>query len=193
MGGGGGGRPHPHPHPQPIANKCCCGGCLRVQVAAHVLNLQLQLALSALGGALERNAPHNTSQQPPVPSPLETQKAKPTPKTPNPTAYHTLKFMCSRKCAVPLFLSVSYRLPLLMYTPTVAVSPWPPCHTHTQSATSKTACQESPASHKTPAVRHLSSATEPRVRDMRHGQANKRAKHQIQQEHRCIQEGAKGL
>ena len=38
-----------------------------------------------------------------------------------------LKFMCSRKCATPLLAAVSYRLPASMYTPTVAVSPWPPC------------------------------------------------------------------
>ena len=33
--------------------------------------------------------------------------------------------MCSRKCAVPDVSAVSLRLPELMYTPTVAVSPWP--------------------------------------------------------------------
>jgi hypothetical protein len=34
-----------------------------------------------------------------------------------------LKAMCSRKCATPLFSSVSYREPVSIHTPTVAVSP----------------------------------------------------------------------
>lgn len=42
-------------------------------------------------------------------------------------ASQTLNVMCSRKCAVPLVSALSYRLPASMKTPTVAVSPWPPC------------------------------------------------------------------
>ena len=38
-----------------------------------------------------------------------------------------LKVMCSRKCAVPEVAAVSLRLPELIKTPTVAVSPWPLC------------------------------------------------------------------
>jgi hypothetical protein len=33
-----------------------------------------------------------------------------------------LKAMCSKKCALPLLASVSYRLPASIHTPTVAVS-----------------------------------------------------------------------
>jgi len=38
-----------------------------------------------------------------------------------------LKVRCSRKCATPDVPAVSYREPASMKTPTVAVSPWPPC------------------------------------------------------------------
>jgi len=82
-----------------------CGGrtyrCVGVQVAAHVLNLELQLLLRALlgslGGGLASVRMHWHGQ------------------------LGTLKARCSRKCAVPLVLSVSARLPASIHTPTVDV------------------------------------------------------------------------
>lgn len=72
-----------------------------VQVAAHVLNLELQLLLGALLGALGQQLASACIRRR--------------------GGRHTLKARCSRKCAVPLVLSVSAREPASIHTPTVDV------------------------------------------------------------------------
>lgn len=78
-------------------------GSVGVQVGAQVLNLQLQIRLRALGGTLKsgRNAYYTH---------LKHQASEP-----------TLKAMCSRKWATPLFFSFSERDPASIHSPTVAV------------------------------------------------------------------------
>ena len=73
-----------------------------IQVAAHVLDLELELVLCALLGSL----------WPGISGCVTTRGAVRPP---------TLKARCSRKCAVPLVLSVSARLPASIHTPTVDV------------------------------------------------------------------------
>lgn len=71
-----------------------------VQVAAHVFDLELELLLGSIPGALyivSRVSPRATVVMP------------------------TLKARCSRKCAVPLVLSVSALLPASIHMPTVDV------------------------------------------------------------------------
>lgn len=72
-----------------------------VQVAAHVLDLELELLLGALLGSLSQQlASASIARR---------------------LGVHTLKARCSRKCAVPLVLSVSAREPASIHTPTVDV------------------------------------------------------------------------
>jgi hypothetical protein len=71
-----------------------------VQVTTHVLDLQLQLLLSSLGGALVTLLMMNFGQL---------------------MGCRTLKARCSRKWAVPLVSSVSAREPASIQTPTVDV------------------------------------------------------------------------
>ena len=72
-----------------------------VQVSAHVLNLELQLLLGALLGALSQRL---------ASAPVQRR-----------ACLRTLKARCSRKCAVPFVLSVSAREPASIHTPTVDV------------------------------------------------------------------------
>ena len=70
-------------------------------MAAHVLNLELELLLGALLGTLSQRLASASIQRP--------------------SCLRTLKARCSRKCAVPLVLLVSAREPASIHTPTVDV------------------------------------------------------------------------
>ena len=71
-------------------------------MATHVFYLELELLLGALLGSL---CPNISASPPSLPF----------------TGLHTLNARCSKKCAVPLVLSVSARLPASIQTPTVDV------------------------------------------------------------------------
>lgn len=80
-------------------------GCVGVEVSAHVLDLQLQIQLGALPGALSQTHTHTHTK-------LETLGDNPVSPVSQSEAlllrHHlTLKAICSKKCAVPLFLSFS--------------------------------------------------------------------------------------
>lgn len=76
-------------------------GCVGVEVSAHVLDLQLQIQLGALPGALSHT--HTKLEK------LGDKPVSPVSQSEALLLRHhlTLKAICSKKCAVPLFLSFS--------------------------------------------------------------------------------------
>lgn len=92
---------------QPMSVQYFCTTTMRtyrsvgVEMSTHVFNLKLQLTLASLLGSL-----------------LDCQSSYPIAWK---AIKHTLKARCSKKCAVPLVLSVSARLPASIQTPTVDV------------------------------------------------------------------------